>query len=266
MGASFRCRRGGHIREKNAATADQRTLGGISKAARRGCEQSDPPTMILMTQSKSVNIVASNFFSHVHCASHLGVVSLSLNVRQFCLLHQHRRQCLVRAIQSKPSSMAAKPPPAALMDASAGHASHPLETHGVEELALEATKEHIIKMGTWRQAAALAVQDNFFILVIVRICKESERAVDKPLRGAVQRHSGEVHGRRRKAAFRSGHAGLGGGCRARGVDEVSGAGRRVGVYGREGRPDSASDRIHHEPHAPPPRRLRYAFEAGLCDS
>ena len=30
-----------------------------------------------------------------------------------------------------------------VMDASASHASHPLETHGVEELALEATKEHM---------------------------------------------------------------------------------------------------------------------------
>ena len=33
------------------------------------------------------------------------------------------------------------------MDVSASHASHPLETHGVEELALEATKEQIIKNG-----------------------------------------------------------------------------------------------------------------------
>ena len=208
MGARFRCRGGRHIREKNAATADQRTLGGISKAARRGCEQSDPPTMILMTQSKSVNIVASNFFfTRPLCNPSW----CCLSQREAVLLApplQHRRQCLVRAIQSKPSSMAAKPPPAALMDASAGHASHPLETHGVEELALEATKEHFIKMGKWRQAAALAVQDNFFILVIVRICKESETSVDKPLRGAAQRHSGEVHGRRRKAAFPSGHAGL----------------------------------------------------------
>ena len=61
--------------------------------------------------------------------------------------------------------MALKPPPAALMDASASHASHPLETHGVEELAVEATKEKIVNMG--------AVQDNFFILVIARICKKA---------------------------------------------------------------------------------------------
>ena len=59
------------------------------------------------------------------------------------------------------------------MDASVSHASHPLETHGVEELALGATKEHITKMCKWRQAAAPAVQDNFFILVIVRICKKA---------------------------------------------------------------------------------------------
>ena len=69
--------------------------------------------------------------------------------------------------------MAAKPPPTALMDASASHASHPLETHGVEELALEAAREHTIKMSERRQAVALAVQDNFFIPVIVRICKRA---------------------------------------------------------------------------------------------
>ena len=60
---------------------------------------------------------------------------------------QHLRQCFIRAVELKPSRMAAKPPPTFLMDASASHASHPLETHGVEELALEATKQHIIKMG-----------------------------------------------------------------------------------------------------------------------
>ena len=58
------------------------------------------------------------------------------------------------------------------MDAAAIYASHPLETHGVEELALEATQEHLIKMVKWCQAAAQAVQDNFFIPVIVRICKK----------------------------------------------------------------------------------------------
>ena len=58
------------------------------------------------------------------------------------------------------------------MDASASHASHPLETHGVEELALEATMEHMIKMGKWRQAAAQGDRPHL---------QRSERAVDKPL-------------------------------------------------------------------------------------
>ena len=49
---------------------------------------------------------------------------------------QYLRQCFIHAIESKLSSMAVKPPLTALMDASASHASRPLETHGVEELAL----------------------------------------------------------------------------------------------------------------------------------
>ena len=41
------------------------------------------------------------------------------------------------------------------MDASTGHASHPLETHGVEELALEATK------GTYYQNGYRAAENPF---------------------------------------------------------------------------------------------------------
>ena len=64
---------------KNAATADQRTLGGGEYRRQRGEG---------VSRAKSVNIMSSNFFffSHVHCATHLGVVSL--NVRQLCLFHQ----------------------------------------------------------------------------------------------------------------------------------------------------------------------------------
>ena len=56
-----------------------------------------------------------------------------------------------------------------MMDASDSHA---LETHGAEELSVEAT-EHIVKLSEWREAAALAVQDHFFIPVIVRICQKA---------------------------------------------------------------------------------------------
>ena len=124
------------------------------------------------------NHVKQVFFSNAQCVTHLGVVSLtymfqtssvqlilifSVLQREAALLappFQHLRRCFIHAIESNPSSMAVKPPPTALMDASASHASHPLETHGVEEVALEATKEHIFKMGKWRQAAAQAVQDH----------------------------------------------------------------------------------------------------------
>ena len=160
---------------------------------------------------------------------------------------RHLRQCLIHAIESKPSSTAAKPPPTALMDASASHASHPFEAHGVEELALEATKEHVIKMCKWRQAAAQAIQDYFFIPVIVRICMKARVPLTNLFVWLQKKHSSEVHRRRRKAAFPSCHASpvqsRCGGCRARGVDEVSGVGGRVGICSREGRPDSASERL-----------------------
>ena len=105
----------------------------------------------------------------------------------------------MRAIEPKPSSMAAKPPPTALMDASARHASHPLEAHGVEELALEATEEYIIKM-VWMAAGSRTYRSKQFLYSCDRPqLPQSERAVDKPLRGAAERHSSEVHRRRRKA-------------------------------------------------------------------
>ena len=47
----------------------------------------------------------------------------------------------------------------------------PLETHGVEELSLEATKEHSVKMGKWRLHQPS--KSNFFVLEIVRICQKA---------------------------------------------------------------------------------------------
>ena len=86
------------------------------------------------------------------------------------------------------------------MDASASHASHPLETHGVEELALEATKEHIIKMGNGCRDSRTSRPRQFLYSCDRPHLQESESAVDKPLRVVAERHFSEVHRRRPKAA------------------------------------------------------------------
>ena len=107
--------------------------------------------------------MSSNFFSNAQRANHLGVVSNMFQTSSVQLVlifsvlqceeallappFQHLRQCFIHAIESTPFSMAVEPPPTALMDASASNASHPLETHGVEELAQEATKGTLSKMG-----------------------------------------------------------------------------------------------------------------------
>ena len=63
--------------------------------------------------------------------------------------------------------------------------------------------------------------------------QESERAVDKPLCVPAERQSSsEVHRQQSR----------GGGCRARVIHDVSGGGGRAGIYGREARTDSASER------------------------
>ena len=79
------------------------------------------------------------------------------------------------AAKPTPRPLAKSSAPTALIDAPASHAGRPIETHGVEELALEATKQHVIKMGTSRQEAVPAVQDNFFIPVAVRICMKARQ-------------------------------------------------------------------------------------------
>ena len=110
--------------------------------------------------------MSSNMF--FRASSVRSILVLALLQREAALLAtalRNLQQCLMHAIESKSSSVAAKPRETssapAVMDASANRSSNPIETNGVEEIALEATKEHTVKMERWRQAAALAVQDNF---------------------------------------------------------------------------------------------------------
>ena len=127
--------------------ADQRTLEGISKAAK---QERQNHVLQLFFKRPVCNPFWWCLSDKFQTSSVQLILILSVLQREAALLApplQHLRQCFIHAIESKPSSMAVKPPPTALMDASASHASHPLETHGVEELALEATKQHIIKNG-----------------------------------------------------------------------------------------------------------------------
>ena len=100
-----------------------------------------------------------------------------------------------------------------------------MRLNGVEELALEATEEHIFKMGKWRQGAARAVQDMFFIPGIVRICKKAREPLtnlfawlqkDTPVRY----FDGDERKPSRLAILVWSKADEVGGCRAGGVDEA----------------------------------------------
>ena len=139
VGASFRCRRCRKTREKRdpSRSAD---AGRTSKAAR---------------QERQNHV--KQLFSNAHCETHLGVVSvtcfkrpacnlywsfLSCNVRQLCLLHHLNifgSGSYTRWSRSLPQWQWShhQRPWCMLRD----RASHPFETHGVEELALEATRK-----------------------------------------------------------------------------------------------------------------------------
>ena len=77
------------------------------------------------------------------------------------------------------------------MDAAAIYASHPLETHGVEELALEATQEHHHQNGEMVPGSRTSCPRQF-----LHSCdrphlqeRDRERAVDKLLRVAATSRS-----------------------------------------------------------------------------
>ena len=114
---------------------------------------------------------------------------------------------------------------------------------------MEATKEHIIKMGTSRQAAAIAVQDNCFILVIVRICKGAEESLTNLFewlqKGTPARY---IDCDEREPSLLAILV-------LSKADEVAESQDWVDELA----PDAASERIPHEPHTLSPRRLRCAF-------
>ena len=149
MGASFWCPRGRQKREKDAATADQRTMGECRRqrgeAVGQQCEQraseraTHQPWSSFNNQGRQ-HLVFHNMFQTSSVQLFLILSLLQCEAALFAPPLQHLRQCPTRTIDTKPPSMAAKPPPTAVMDASASHASHPLKTHGVEERALEATQ------------------------------------------------------------------------------------------------------------------------------
>ena len=152
--------------------------------------------MILMKQSRA-STSCQAIFSNFQCATHVGVVSnmfQTSNVQLILIFSvlkceaaliapplQHLRQCFTRAIQSKPSSMAAKPPPMALMDASAKRAGRPFGTHGVEGLVLEATKDHLLSK--WVNGGRQPHWPSKTILLIVRICKKAGESFAWPQKG-----------------------------------------------------------------------------------
>ena len=135
--------------------------GRISKAARRWCEQSDPPTIILMKQSKASKSCQATFLFKRHvcnpswcCLSDMFQTTSVQLILIFLVLQreavllappfQYLRQCFTRAIELKPSSMAAEPRPTALMDV-----LRPAMrvVHLRCMASKDATKDHIIKMG-----------------------------------------------------------------------------------------------------------------------
>ena len=137
-----------------------------------------------------------------------------------------------------------------------------LRQHGVEDLALEETKEHIIKMGKWLQATTQTVQDKFFIPVLVCICKKAREPLTNPFAWLLRYIDGDERQPSRLAILVWSKADEA----AAELEELTKSEVWVDelAYSREGHPDSASERVHHEPRAPPPRRLRYVRLVMIC--
>ena len=143
--------------------------------------------------------------------------------------------------------------------------SHHLRRMASKSLPWNRQRTLLSKLAKWRQAAAQAVQDNFFIPVIVRICKKAREPLTNLFewlqKGTPVRY---IDGDERPPSRLVMPVWSKADEVAAELEELTKSEvwmDELGICGREGRTDLASERIHHEPHAPPPRRLRCAFLA-----